>query len=256
MIHRKAAVTIAEWARTHVPLYRELYGSTPITTWPQFQELPPLTYTRLQATPLRDQVDDLRDVLRTYTPYALQSRVTPTAFVADKDDTDSIYDSVRRAFALAGVRAPARLLIVADPEQRYPAVEIADMLGYFRIEAHVLIGGDHGRVASAIDAFRPDRLAAFGASLPAAFVPDAAVRTPGAPRTDLYLVPEAGIVAVRRPGQSSYQLLSGYFGIETGPDRRLLLTALSRYHQPLIRYILADRGRLVRGRLLLDELAP
>jgi hypothetical protein len=69
-------------------------------------------------------------------------------------------------------------------------------------------------------------------------------------------VPEAGIVAVRLVGEQSYRVLTRFCLLETAPRGRLLLTALRRYHQPLIRYELPDTGRLERGRLWLEEVAP
>jgi hypothetical protein len=69
-------------------------------------------------------------------------------------------------------------------------------------------------------------------------------------------VPEAGIVAVRPRREAGYAPLRGHVLLEGARDDRLLLTITDRYHHPLIRFELPDRGRLVSGRLMLEEVAP
>jgi hypothetical protein len=253
---RTAAIAVARWARERVPLYRELYADAPPTdTWADFQRLPVLTAARLRATPLVEQVDTLDDVLRSQTAYALQSVVAPRALVLDADDTDAAFDQTRAAFALAGCRAGIRIALVAEPRQRYVAAEIADQLGYVRIDAHLVIALDEAVVSRALDAIAPQR-AVFLDGAPSERVVSVTVRQPSSNTGDLYLVPEAGIVAVRPPGGPSYRVLRRFCLLEPAPDGGLLITALLRYHQPLIRYELPDRGRLARGRLWLEEVAP
>lgn len=256
-MRRAATSTLVEYAREHVPLYRELYaGAPPVQSRADFRGLPLLTIARLRATPLAEQVDTLDDVLRSQTAYALQSVVTPRTLVLDAGDADAAFDQTRAAFATIGVRKGVRLALVAQPHQRYLAAEIADQLGYFGIEAHLAIAHDPAVLAQTLAALAPDRVVSFGVPPPAGPSDWVTVREPSAPTTDLYVVPEAGFVAVRRVGERSYRVLRRYCLLETAPGGGLLLTALRRYHQPLIRYLLPDRGRLERGRLVLDEVAP
>jgi hypothetical protein len=240
-----------------VPLYRELYvGSPPVERWADFQRLPVLTTARLRATPLAEQVDALDDVLRSQTAYVLQSAVTPRTLVLDDDDTNAAFDQTRAGFALAGWRAGMRVALVAHPQQRYLAAEIADQLGYFRITADLVFAIDEAAVARAIEALSPERIVYFGVTTTDHSAATVTVRRPAGDGTDLYVVPEAGIVAVRPCGEPAYRVLRRYCLLEQDSDGGLLLTALLRYHQPLIRYRLPDRGRLVRGRLRLEEVAP
>jgi hypothetical protein len=257
-VQRAAAIVMAQWARERVPLYRELYAGAPLVqTWSDFRRLPVLTTARLRASPLCDQVDTLDDVLRSQTAYALESVVTPRTLVLDADDTDAAFDQTHLAFTLLGVRRGTRVALVASPLQRYFAAEIADQLGYFRVEAHLVIGRDPRAISRTLAALAPDLTVSLGVP-PSCTSGRVTVRQP-APRAltaDLYIVPEAGIVAVRPAGELAYRVLTRYFLVETTPGRNLLLTALRRYHQPLIRYELPDRGRLARGRLLLQDVAP
>jgi hypothetical protein len=147
-----------------------------------------------------------------------------------------------------------RVALVAHPQQRYVAAEIADQLGYFRITADFVIAIDGATIERTIEALASQRVICFGVG--AGGVESVTVRQPGRDGTDLYIVPEAGIVAVRRCGEPAYRVLRRYCLLEQGDDGVLLLTTLLRYHQPLIRYQLPDRGRLVRGRLWLEEVAP
>ena len=267
-----SAFRIAQWARETVPLYRDLYaGLPPVASARDFRRLPVLTAARLRATPLADQVDDLRDVLRTFTPYQLQTAVAPAAVVADRDDTDAAFDEGREAFALAGVRAGARVVVIAAPEQRYFAAELAERLGYFDVQAHVLVQRTGEGTTRLLDALAPEYLIAVGCP-PPTFEPVITIRTaadhdasgpptpqsapPVAPPTDVYVVPEAGFVAVRPRGETSYVPLRDRYLVEAEENGTLLLTALYRYHQPLIRYELPDRGRIEDGRLWLDEVVP
>ena len=264
-----SAFRIAQWARETVPLYRDLYAGLPaVASARDFRRLPVLTAARLRATPLADQVDDLRDVLRTFTPYQLQTAVAPAAVVADRDDTDAAFDEGREAFALAGVRAGARVVVIAAPEQRYFAAELAERLGYFDVQSHVLVQRTGEGTTRLLDALAPEYLIAVGCP-PPPFEPTITIRAayspvpliprpapPVAPPTDVYVVPEAGFVAVRPRGETSYVPLRDRYLVEAEENGTLLLTALYRYHQPLIRYELPDRGRIEDGRLWLDEVVP
>ena len=264
-MQRAAAITIARWAWEHVPLYRGLYAEVPaVRKWADFRRLPVLTTARLRATPLCEQVDTLDDVLRSQTAYGLQSVVTPRTLVLDAGDTDAAFDQTRAAFALLGVRKGRRVAFVTPPHQRYFAAEIADQLGYFGVEVHLVIALEPVVVVRTLAAIAPDVVVSFGvpstrtsgwitARRPAPHLPAAGCRLPPA---DLYIVPEAGIVAVRPEGEPTYRVLTHFCLVEAARDGRLLLTALRRYHQPLIRYELPDRGRLERGRLWLEEVAP
>lgn len=256
---RAAAVTVARWAQEHVPLYRSLYAQAPpVQTWADFRRLPVLTAARLRATPLGEQVDALDDVLRSFTAYALQSVVTPRTLVLDADDTDAMFEQTRAAFALAGCRAGMRVALVAPPQQRYVAAETAEQLGYFGIEAHLVIAFDPAAVTRSLAALAPQRTVAFGAPLPDGVPGHVTVRRPAGkhPGADLYVVPEAGVVAVRPEGAPWYRVLARFCLLEAAPDGTLALTALRRFHQPLVRYALPDRGRLERNRLWLEEVAP
>jgi phenylacetate-coenzyme A ligase PaaK-like adenylate-forming protein len=252
-----AALALVRWARERVPLYRELYdGVSEVESWTAFQRLPVLTTARLRATPLAEQVDALEDVLRSQSAYVLRSAVTPHTMVLDNDDTNVTFDQTRSGFVLVGCRAGMRVALVAHPQQRYVAAEIADQLGYFRITADLVIAIDAATAERAIEALAPQRVVFFGISASDGGVESVTVRQPGGDGADLYIVPEAGIVAVRPGGERAYRVLRQYCLLEQGGDGELLLTSLLRYHQPLIRYQLPDRGRLVRGRLWLEEVAP
>ena len=267
-----SAFRLVAWAREAVPLYRELYaGLPPVASARDFRRLPVLTAARLRATPLAEQVDDLRDVLRTFTPYQLQTAVAPAAIVADRDDTNAAFDECREAFARAGVRAGARVVVLAPPEQRYFAAELAERLGYSEVQAHVLVHHAGDITAGLLHALAPEYLIAAGCPPPAfdrvitiraaaghdaSGSPAPRSAPPVAPPADVYVVPEAGFVAVRPGGEPSYAPLRGRYLLEAGEDGALLLTALYRYHQPLIRYELPDRGRIEDGRLWLDEVIP
>jgi hypothetical protein len=250
---------MARWAQEHVPLYRSLYAEAPpVQTWADFRRLPVLTTARLRATPLAEQVDALDDVLRAHTALLLQSVVTPRTFVLDADDTDALFEQTRAGFALAGCRTGMRVALVAPPHQRYIAAELGDQLGFFGVEAHLVIAIDPAAVARTLAALAPDRTVTFGAPLPTGLYGHVSVRrpVPDGPTADLYLVPEAGIVAVRPAGEPAHRVLTQFFLVEAAAGGGLLLTALRRYHQPLIRYALADRGRPARNRLWLEEVAP
>lgn len=252
-----AALALVRWARERVPLYRELYADLPpVESQADFERLPVLTSARRRTTPLAEQVDALEDVLRSQTAYVLQSAVPPRTLVLDADDTDAAFDQTRAGFALAGCRAGMRVALVAQPQQRYVAAEIADQLGYFRVTADLVISIDGATVARTIEALAPQRIVFFGVEATGGGTESVTVRQPGGDGTDLYIVPEAGIVAVRPDGERAYRVLRRYCLLEQGNEGRLLLTSLLRYHQPLIRYQLPDRGRLVRGQLWLEEVAP
>ena len=256
-MQRRAALALARWAQERVPLYRELYADAgPVATWADFRRLPLLTTARLRATPLAEQVDALDDVLRSATAYTLQSAITPRTLVLDDDDAGAAFDQTRAGFALAGIRRGARVVLVAPPGQRYIAAEIADQLGYFGVEAHLAIAHTPETLARTLAAVAPARAVSFGVPPPPGEEGWITVRTPESTGTDLYIVPEAGIVAVRPAGEAAYRVLTRSCLLETLPNGRLLLTALRRYHQPLIRYELPDRGRMERGRVRLTEVAP
>ncbi|MFN8559561.1 MAG: hypothetical protein U0531_20220 [Dehalococcoidia bacterium] len=248
---------VAEWARRAVPLYRDLYAAAPaVLDVAAFRRLPPLTAARLRATPLIDQIDDPNDTLRTFTPYLLQTAESGAPLLMDADDADAHFEQTRDALALAGVRRGATLLVLTPPEQRYVAAELSDLLGYFGIRVHVLVRRPGAALVRSAAALAPDGILGLGRDLPPALRPSLTVRDPGGTAADLYLVPPAGIVAVRRAGEPSYRVLTKHVLIEARPGGALLLTALRRFHQPLVRLLLPDRGRVVRGRLWLDEVAP
>lgn len=252
---RAAAIAVARWAREQVPLYRELYADAGrIESWAAFRRLPVLTAARLRATPLAEQVDTLDDVVRSQTAYALESAVTTRALVLDSDDTDAAFEQTRAAFALAGVRRGTRVLFVAPPHQRYVAAELADQLGYYRVEAHLVIAADAAACERALTAIQPERVVSFGVPPPRDDARWISVRQPSGGCADFYLIPEAGIVAVRAPATAWYRVLSRFCLLEQSAGR-LLLTALLRYHQPLIRYELPDRGAIARRRLCLESVA-
>ncbi len=276
-MHRRAAVAVARWAQERVPLYRELYtGLPPVQTWAEFRRLPALTAARLRATPLLEQIDTPDDTLRTFTPYRLHSLPVPAATVADRDDTDAVYAAWQETLTLAGVRPGMTLVILSPPEQRYLAAEAAEVAGFYRVRTHVLIVGGEPAVDPATLA--PDAVLALGrrpicgpSHLPTLTPqgertgggrspPCITVRDLTGPGPDLYLVPEAGVVAVRPAGAAAYTVLRRYFVLESARGGELLLTALRRYHQPLVRYLLPDRGRLTHSRaadlLHLWEVAP
>jgi hypothetical protein len=144
------------------------------------------------------------------------------------------------------------------------------------VRAHVLIAHDDGDADLATLA--PDAVLALGRCLASRSIYSPApplgrqadgrsdaplwitVRELASPGPDLYLVPEAGVVAVRPTGATAYTVLRRFFALESGRGGELLLTALRRYHRPLVRYLLPDRGRVTRSRTadLLDlrEVAP
>lgn len=254
---RSSAVAVASYARAHVPLYRTLYAGQPEPLdAAAFRRLPPLTPERLRATPLAHQVDSLDDTQRSVTPFWLGTRRSPAALVTDQEDTDSFYDEAKDAFRLLGVRRGACLALLTPPAQRYFAAELSDRLGYAGIRAHLVI--DHGRptTEAAVEALRPDIVVACGPAAAASVRPDVTLRDPAHDGADIYLVPEAGIVAVRRAAGEPYRVLAAYIAVEADRDGRLLVTALLRHHQPVIRYLTPDRGRVQRGRLWLEEVAP
>lgn len=264
-MHRQAAIAVARWAREQVSLYRERYaGLPPAQTWAEFRRLPPLTAAHLRATPLLQQIDTPDDTLRTFTPYRLRSLPVPAATVADRDDTDAMYEAWQEALALAGVRPEVTLVILSPPEQRYLAAEVAEIAGFYRVRAHVLIA--HDDVDADLATLAPDAVLALGRCLtsrssyslapPLRRQGDGSSRVPfwitvrelASPGPDLYLVPEAGVVAVRPTGATAYTVLRRFFALESGRGGELLLTALRRYHQPLVRYLLPDRGRVTCSR--------
>lgn len=269
---RQAALKVAAWAGERTPLYGALYvGRAPVRSWQEFVRLPVLTPERLRATPLVDQLDDPRDTLRMATPLTLASVVTAAPTLLDQEDTDAIFSACHNAFRLAGVTAGMSVVIVAPPGQRYLAAEWCDILGYFGITAHVVIDIDETETRRALTALAPARVVHLGnRPLPAPesrsaegeaggrFAADASitVRQPHAQGGDFYVVPEAGIVAVRPVDGEGYLPLRRYVLIEAERDGRLLLTAVLRYHQPLIRFVLPDRGHIAGGRLWLDEVLP
>jgi hypothetical protein len=255
MMRRQRALAVAEWARTHVPLYRALYGDTPITSWTMFRRLPVLTSERWRSTPLGEQIDEPHDTLRTFTPLALQTVAPLAATVADAGDTDTIYEQWHDALAAAGIEDSARLMLLSPPEQRYFAAEVADMLGFFGVAAHLVSRMEDGRALAVAAALDPTAIVTVATVAPAPLMPRVTMREPSGPAADIYVVPEAGPVAVRPRGDTGYYVLDRMFMVEGGRDGVLLLTALRRYHQPLIRYALPDRGRLAAGRLWLDEVA-
>jgi hypothetical protein len=263
-MHRRAAVAVARWAQERVPLYRELYhGLPPVQTWTEFRRLPALTAARLRAASLLEQIDTPDDTLRTFTPYRLHSLPVPAATVADRDDTDALYEAWQEALTLMGVRSGMTLVILSPPEQRYVAAELAEMAGFYRVRTHVLTTW---REPADVSVLAPDALLTLARWLPAGSGHAACaslritVRDPVGAGPDLYLVPEAGVVAVRPTGAGAYTVLRRFFALESGRDGRLLLTTLRRYHQPLVRYLLPDRGRVTRSRradlLELWEVAP
>lgn len=252
-------------------MYRVLYdGLPPIAGWQDFRRLPRLTPERLRATPLAEQLDDPRDTLRTATPLALASVPPSAPVVLDQDDTDNAFYACHDAFRLAGVTESATLLILTPPDQRYLAAEWCDTLGYFGVVAHLLIARDPVETARSVTALAPHTLlmlpgsTGFGqgdsgggqSSRDRSALARISIRQPATSGADLYVVPEAGIVAVRPAGEAGYRPLRRHVLIEAEQDGRLLLTMNLRYHQPLIRLLLPDRGRIAGGRLWLDEVAP
>lgn len=261
---RRAAIDVARWAQEQVPLYRELYlGLPPVRTWAEFRRLPSLTAARLRATPLLHQIDTPDDTLRTFTPYRLHSLPVSAAVLVDRDDTDALYEAWQEALTLAGVCPGMTLVILSSPEQRYLAAELAEMAGFFRVRTHVLIawGGP-----ADVSPLAPDALLTLARRPPegdgcaARVLLRITVRDPAGAGPDLYIVPEAGVVAVRPAGARAYTVLRRFFALESGRNGGLLLTALRRYSQPLVRYELPDRGRVTYARHadLLDlwEVAP
>ncbi len=254
---RRPALQVAQYAREHVPLYRARWWYVPYPlTSATFRTAPLLTSERLRATPLAEQVDSLRDTQRSVTPYRLATRATPAALVTDAEDTDSFYDEAKDAFRLLGVQRGAVLALVSPPEQRYFAAELSDRLGYAGIRAHLVIDRSATSSSDALTALRPDLVVAAGPASAVSVTPDITIRDPAREGADIYLAPEVGMIAVRRAAGEPYRLLPGYVHIETNPDGRLIVTSLLRHHQPVIRYLTGDRGRLVRGRLWLSEVAP
>lgn len=256
-MRRGGAILMANWAREAVPLYRELYAGRPaVASWRDFRGLPALTAARLRATPLAGQVDTVDDVFRAFTPFELQSATVARPLVADRDDTDAAFEECRDAFALAGVRRGTRVVLLTAPGRRYVAAELAERLGYFGVQAHVLIHLDDGALARQAAALAPEVVVGVGTGGAGGVRPNVTMRNPAGAGADLYVVPEAGIVAVRPRGEAGYVPLIRHYLIEAGRGGRLLLTALRRFHQPLIRFELPDRGRIAYGRLWLDEVVP
>ncbi len=253
----RAAIRIAEWARTHVPLYRDLYaGQSPVAAARDFRNLPVLTLARLRATPLIDQIDTPDDLLRTFTSYGIESAAPAPAIPADQGDTDAAFAECHAAFALAGVSRASRVVLLCAPAQRYMAAEWAEQLGYHGVQTHVVPQLDDDATTRAVTALEPDVIAGVGTAGTATLRPSVTLRDRFSPGPDLYVVPDAGIVAVRPAGDDSYIPLPGHYWIEEEDDGGLLLTALRRYHRPLVRFEMPDRGRVVDGRLYLDEVVP
>jgi hypothetical protein len=253
---RRSAIALVRWAREQVPLYRDLYRDVPpVETWRDFRRLPVLTAARLSATPLAEQVDTPDDTFRTFTPYQLRAHLTPAAIPCDRDDTDAAFYETHDAFRWLGVRRGARVVVLTAPEQRYFAAELAERLGYFGVQAHLLVQLDNATLVRQVAALAPDHIVGVATAGTPPVHPSITVRAPASAVADLYIVPEAGIVAVRPRGEKGYILLRRHALVEASHEGRLLLTTLRRYHRPLIRYELPDRGRLSRGRLLLDEVA-
>lgn len=275
-----SALRLVAWARENVPLYRDLYAGGPeVRTAAAFRRLPVLTPARLRAAPFVTRVDDTNDLLRAFTPYIPATFAAAASPVADRADADAAFEQCRDAFALAGVTAGACVLIMAAPAQRFVAAEMAELLGYWDVQAHVVLHQDDRGVERLVRLLAPERIVGLGTPGTPAARADITVRSPAGVGADLYLVPEAGIVAVRPAGEQAYTLLQHYFLLERsgsphvsplhrrgsiepgqeGANMRsapLLLTALRRYHQPLIRFALPDRGRVEGGRLWLEEVAP
>lgn len=250
----RAAARLVAWARAHVPLYRDLYADAPVVDgWRGFRQLPVLTAARLRDTPLLEQVDNLNDSFRTFSPYQPAGYLPATMIVADRADTGIAFDACLAAFRLAGVQRGTRLVLLTAPEQRYVAAELAERLGYDDVYAHVVVALEPGGVERALAALAPEQIATVGITEPAGIRPQITTRNHCSPASDLYLTPEAGIIAVRPRGAAGYRVVSPYFMIEAERDGRLLLTALHRYHQPLIRFELAERGRIRDGRLWPEE---
>jgi hypothetical protein len=256
-MRRQSAIEIVRWARERVPLYRDLYrAAPPVESWRDFRGLPVLTAARLAATPLAEQIDTPDDTLRTFTPYQLRAHLAPPAIPADAGDADMAFYEARDAFRRLGVRRGARVVVLATPLQRYFAAELAERLGYFGVQAHLLLHLDDSGLVRQTAALAPDHIVGVGTSGTPPVHPNITVRAPDSTAADLYAVPEAGIVAVRPRGQQGYVPLRRHVLLESSRDGRLLLTTINRYHHPLIRYELPDRGRLVSGKLVLEEVAP
>lgn len=248
---------MARWAREHVPLYRDLYrDAPPVETWQDFRRLPVLTAARLSATPLSEQLDTPDDTLRTFTPYQLRTHLAPFAIPVDAGDTDMAFAEVRDAFLQLGVRRGARVVILTTPLQRYFAAELAERLGYFGVQAHLLVHLDDTILVRQAAALAPDHIVGVGTAGTPPVHPNITVRAPHSMVADLYVVPEAGVVAVRQRGAVGHAPLRRHFLLESLREGRLLLTGVSRYHRPLIRFELADRGRLTAGKLVVEEVAP
>jgi hypothetical protein len=252
----RQAFALVAWARERVVLYRAMYaGLPPVTSAGTFRALPLLSPERLRAVPLAHQVDTLDDTQRTFTPFLPATILPARPIVADRDDTDDLYDEARAAAVLAGVRPGETLVLVAAPEQRYFAAELAERLGYYGVAAHVVVAAGATTVTRLLDRLAPAHLLTVGRT-PDLDRPVITVREPAAPGPDLYVVPEVGIVAVRPPGGAAHVLLRDRYHVESAPGGRLILTALRRFHQPLIRYLLPDRGRVAGSLLRLEEVMP
>lgn len=242
-----------------MPLYRELYAAEPPgETRIRLRRLPVLTAARLRATPVMALVDDVSDTLRAWTPLALATAPAAAPVLTDREDADAVFDEAREAFAGIGVRRGAAVVVLTPPWQRYTAAELAERLGYWGIRAAVVVDIEPGEALRALDALGAAHVVGLGIgrTRPTAERVTITVREPDAPGPDLYLVPEAGLVAYRPAGEQGYLVLKRSYLVQPAANERLLLTTLRRYHQPLIRFELPDRGRVAGGRLWLHEVVP
>ena len=254
-------------------MYQTLYAGVELDGLRASATLPLLTAARLRATPLIEQIDRPEDAFRTFTPWALSSRVTPAAIALDRDDTNAWYDLWHTAARLLGWGRGQYLVIVTPPYQRYVAAEMADVLGYFRIAADVLVDQDCTSTLETLRSLAPETVVDLSTTSSGPKLPDGVrritVRRPQSEGADLFITPEAGLVAVRPPDAVDYVILSEWFELEEEEGIRhfqaqepaprsspLVLTALRRYHQPLVRYLLGDRGAVRRGRLGHLETVP
>lgn len=246
---------VVRYARAHVAMYRDLWGDAPEPLGVSgLRALPVLTSERRAATPIIEQIDTPSDTLRSWTPFRLQTVRSPVANLTDSADADAVYDQVRAAFAgVAGRRDP--LAIVSPPEQRYVAAELAEVLGYHGRDVVVVVRLDDGCVARALAALGPRLVVDLGGQTRPWPGTAVTVRCADGDGPDLYLTPEAGIVAVRAAGETVYRVLTRWVHLESTDAGDLLVTHLWRYHQPLVRYLLRDRGRVAGGRLWLTDIA-
>lgn len=244
------ALLVARWAAEHVPLYQELYGGRVPAAIEDFRALPPVTAERLAVEPFVRRVDSVEDTLRTLTPYRLATAVTPAAIALDAADTDAAFEECRDAFALLGIEQGKSVAFICAPEQRYVGAEACERLGFFGVQAHVVIGAP----PALLQALAADYVVNVGLWHGHDDGPCVTVREPCGQGPDLYVVPQAGFVAVRAAGERSYALLGDHYLMEE-VDGALLLTALYRFHQPLVRLLLPDRGSISAGRLWLEDVA-